>query len=172
MNKQSGKISQEAKEAVEGLVSRLALLHIAFSRAIVHELGEEKGKDLIAGAIIDYGQRITERVQKGLPDLPSFGVYEDSGQDDEGLFFVRGCNLAKEFQEQGASDVGYHYCYVDAAKTMADSPETKLVHLTCEACGDDVCTFNLLPTTEQEREAFRNQTSEWRKVDPRLHEYQ
>jgi hypothetical protein len=173
MNKQSRNISQqEARRAVEGLVSRLALLHIAFSKTIVHELGEERGKDLIAKAIIDYGQRITERVEKELPDLPSFGIYDDSGQDEEGRYFARGCILAKVFQEQDASDVGYLYCYVDAAKKMAENPETKLIHLTCEACDDEVCTFDLVPTTEEEREAFSNQTSDWRKVDPRLYEYQ
>jgi hypothetical protein len=76
------------------------------------------------------------------------------------------------FQEQDAADVGYLYCYVDAAKTMSENPETKLIHLTCETCDDETCTFDMQPTTEEEREAFRNRTSEWRKVDPRLYEYQ
>jgi hypothetical protein len=172
MSKQSGTISQqEARLAVEGMVSRLALLHIAFSKAIVHELGVERGKDLIAKAIIDYGQRITERVQRNLPDLPSFGIYDDSGQDEKGHYFAKGCNLAKVFKDQNASDIGYLYCYVDAAKTMADDPDTKLIHLTCEACDDEVCTFDLLPTTEEERRAFRNRIGEWRKIDPRLYDY-
>ncbi|MFW9886104.1 MAG: L-2-amino-thiazoline-4-carboxylic acid hydrolase [Candidatus Thorarchaeota archaeon] len=173
MNEQFNTISmQEAKRAVEGLVSRLALLHIAFSKTIVQELSEERGKDLVAKAIIDYGQRIAKRVQSSLPDLPSFGVYDDSGQDEEGRYFARGCNLAKVFQEQDASDVGYLYCYMDAAKSMAESPETKLIHLTCEACGDENCTFDILPTTEEERKAFSNQTGIWRKVDSRLYKYQ
>ncbi|MHA2208948.1 MAG: L-2-amino-thiazoline-4-carboxylic acid hydrolase [Candidatus Thorarchaeota archaeon] len=173
MNEQFDTISQqEARQVVEGLVSRIALLHIAFSKTLIHEFGEERGKDLIAKAIIDYGQRITARVQKELPDLPSFGVYDDSGQNEEGRYFARGCHLAKVFKEQDAADVGYLYCYVDAAQTMAGNPETKLIHLTCEACDDDACIFDMLPTTEEEREAFRNRTSEWRKVDPRLFEYQ
>jgi hypothetical protein len=36
----------EAKKAVEITCQRLALLHLAFARAIVSELGEKEGKKL------------------------------------------------------------------------------------------------------------------------------
>lgn len=162
---------EECEKAVEGALARLALLHISFSKTLINEFGEEKGKDLTAKAIIDYGKRITERVQKGLPDLPMLGLYDEAGQNEKEQHFVRGCTLAKVFKEQDALDVGYLYCYVDAAKYMAMDTDTKLIHLTCEACGDNDCTFDMLPTTEEDRKSYSKRTGEWRKVDPRLHDY-
>ncbi|UCE10962.1 MAG: L-2-amino-thiazoline-4-carboxylic acid hydrolase [Candidatus Thorarchaeota archaeon] len=163
---------REAAAAAEGAMSRVALLHLSFSRTIVDALGEGRGKDLIVKAIMDYGQRITERVNQGKPDLPAFGVYEDSGQDEEGRYYARGCTLAKVFKEHDALDLGCLYCYVDAAKWMAKDANAKMIHLTCEACGDENCTFDVVATTEEERRSFSERDSEWRKIDPRLHEYE
>ena len=162
---------EDALKAAEGALSRLALLHISFSKVLVEELGEEKGKDMIAKAIIEYGHRIADRVKKGLPDLTELGLYEESGENDEGKSFVKGCVLAKVFKEQDALDVGYMYCYVDAAKFMAWQPDGKMIHLTCEACDDEDCTFDIIPTTEEEQQAFAKRDSSWQQVDPRLFEY-
>jgi hypothetical protein len=163
---------QEAVTAVEGSMSRVALLHLAFSEVLVDELGKERGKDLIVKAIMKYGERITERVNQGKSDLPAFGVYEESGQDKEGRYYARGCILAKVFKEHDALDLGCLYCYVDAAKWMAMDSDAKMIHLTCEACGDNDCTFDIVATTEEERKSFRERDSEWKKVDARLHEFE
>ena len=163
--------TEEALKAVEAALARLAILHLAFSKTLVDEFGEKKGKDLIAKAIIEYGTLIVERLQKGRPDLTQFGLCEESGQYEDGRHFVRGCTLGKVFKEHDALDPGYLYCYVDASRMMALHPDTKIVHPTCEACGDDDCTFDRIPTTEEEREAFSKRTGKWREVDPRLREY-
>jgi hypothetical protein len=163
---------QEATTAVEGAMSRVALLHLAFSEVLVDELGKEIGKDLIVKAIMKYGERITERVDQGKPDLPAFGVYEESGQDKEGRYYARGCILAKVFKEYEALELGCLYCYVDAAKWMAMDARAKMIHLTCEACGDDNCTFDIAATTEEERRAFSERDSMWKKVDARLYEFE
>ncbi|MCK4280272.1 MAG: hypothetical protein KAW94_06820 [Candidatus Thorarchaeota archaeon] len=162
---------EDALKAAEGALSRIALLHISFSKMLVDEFGEEKGKDLIAKAIIEYGHRIVDRMKKGLPELTDLGLLEESGENDEGKSFIKGCVLAKVFKEQDALDVGYMYCYVDAAKLMAWQPEGKTIHLTCEACGDEVCTFDILPTTEEEQQAFAKRDSSWQQVDPKLFEF-
>ncbi|MBD3157199.1 MAG: hypothetical protein GF309_00295 [Candidatus Lokiarchaeota archaeon] len=73
---------EEAIEATRGALSRVALLHIAFSKVLVEEFGEEKGRDLVAKAIIEYGERIVHRIQKGLPDLTSLGLYDETGETD------------------------------------------------------------------------------------------
>jgi hypothetical protein len=104
--------------------------------------------------------------------LPAFGVYEESGQDEEGRYYARGCILAKVFKEHDAFGLGCLYCYVDAAKWMATDANAKMIHLTCEACGDENCTFDVVATTEEERRSFSAGESEWRKVDPRLYEYE
>ncbi len=159
---------EEALKAAEGALSRLALMHISFSKVLVEEFGEEKGKDLIAKAIIEYGHRIRDRITKGLPDLTKLGLYDESGENDEGKSYAKGCVFAKVFKEQDALDVGYMYCYVDAAKFMTWQPDVKMIHLTCEACGDEDCTFDIVPTTEAEQQAFAKRDSSWREVDPRL----
>ena len=162
---------EEAARAAEGALARIALLHIAFSKVLIEEHGREKGLDLIARAIIDYGKRIAERLQKGLPDLTNLGLNEESEVTEDGKLRVKGCTLAKVFKEQDALDVGHMYCYVDPAKTMAWNPGQKMIHLPSEACGDGECTVEVVPTTQKDRETFSSRTEAWRMVDPRLYEY-
>ncbi len=162
---------QDAVKATQGALSRVALLHIAFSRVLVDEFGEERGKDIIAKAIIEYGHRVADRVKMGRPDLTELGLYDVKGEDEQGKLFSKGCAFAKVFEEENALDVGHMYCYADAAKIMAFDEDAKMIHLTCQAAGDDTCTVDIVPTTEEEREAFKKRTGLWRKVDPRLYEF-
>ena len=85
---------EEAREQVEIAVTRLALLHLSFAKTLVEELGEKKGKELTIKSILEYGQRIGERIKQGLPDLPKYGVH---GGDKRGKTY--GCILAKIFRE-------------------------------------------------------------------------
>ncbi|MFX0205049.1 MAG: L-2-amino-thiazoline-4-carboxylic acid hydrolase [Candidatus Hodarchaeota archaeon] len=161
---------EEAINEVEAAITRLALMHLSFSKTLIEELGEETGTELIIKSIIEYGRRIALRVNAGKSDLPKWGVYSgDVYQDEEGYYVVTGCNLAKVFKEYNELHLGRFYCYVDAAKSMAADPLKKLIHTTCEACGDDRCTLALVSTTEKEREHFINENIEkWKDVDPRL----
>ena len=54
----------DAKEQVRKVCERLAILHLAFSRTLVDELGEEKGRELVLKAIKNYGIRVGKRAQK------------------------------------------------------------------------------------------------------------
>jgi hypothetical protein len=155
----------EAVSEVEVAITRLALLHLSFSKILIEELGEEKGKELILKSIIEYGKRVGERIKYGQPDLPKYGVHKEKKGEK-----VYGCVLAKIFQEYGEEDVGRFYCYVDPAKSMTVDPEIKLIHNDCAACGDDYCTFVKMPTTEKERADFENMNGNWINVDPRLEE--
>lgn len=154
---------ENAKHEVGIAITRLALLHLSFSKTLVEELGEERGKELIVKSILDYGKRVGERVKRGLPDLPRYGVY---GASKSGI--VYDCVLAKVFREYGEQKVGCLYCYVDPAKKMAADLNRKVMHTTCAACGDDHCTFQETPTTEKERKDFFNRDKDWKFVDPRL----
>lgn len=154
---------EEATHEVEVAIKRLALLHLSFSKTLVEELGEKKGKELITKSILDYGKRVGEMTKRGLPDLPKYGVH--GGWKDERLY---DCVLARTFHEYGEEDVGCLYCYVDPAKSMAIDPDHKVIHEDCAACGDDYCTFKQVPTTKKERADFKNMGRDWRNVDPRL----
>lgn len=153
----------EAEHEVEIAITRLALLHLAFSKTLIKELGEEKGRELILKSIMEYGKRVGERIKRGQPDLPKYGVHKEKKGER-----VYGCVLAKIFREYGEEDIGSLYCYVDPAKSMTVDPEIKLIHNDCAACGDDYCTFAKKPTTEKERADFENMNEEWKNVDPRL----
>lgn len=155
---------KEAREQVEIAVARAALLHLAFSKTLIEEFGEEKGKELIIRSILEYGRRVGERVKRGLPDLPKYGVH--GGRTPDGK--VYGCIFSKIFREYGELDLGCLYCYVDPAKSMAQDPTHKLMHKDCAACGDDFCTFAVVPTTEKERNDFVKKNKDWKHVDPRL----
>jgi hypothetical protein len=154
---------EEAVREVKVAMSRVALLHLSFSRVLVDEFGEEKGKELIVGSVLEYGKRIVERTMRGFKDLPSYGVvgrFEDNRAYD--------CVLAEVFREYGEEDLGCLYCYVDGAKSMAADPAIKVVHKTCAACGDDYCTFEREQTTAKERNDFKERSSDWKNVDPRI----
>jgi len=164
---------EEAKQQVGIALTRTALLHLAFSRTLVEEFGEERGKELILRAIMEYGRRVGERVKRGLPDLPKYGVIGREERIGNAAKWSEGykafdCVFARTFREYGELDLGFLYCYVDPAKSMAGNANRKLIHRDCAACGDDYCTFEVLPTTEQERIDFGGKRSEWKSVDPRL----
>jgi len=164
MNETEEAISlKEAASQVEIAITRVALLHLSFSKTLVEELGEKRGKELIVKSILEYGKRIGERTKRGLPDLPKYGVY---GARKDGK--VYDCVLARTFQEYGEEKIGCLYCYVDPAKSMSVNPMRKVIHTTCAACGDDYCTFDERTTTEKERKDFENKDIYWRYVDPRL----
>lgn len=154
---------KEAKTQVEVAISRIALLHIAFSKILIEEFGQEKGKELILKSIMEYGKMIGERTKKGKQDLPKYGIHD---KFEEGK--VYGCVFAKIFHEYKEEELGCLYCYVDAAKSMTINPKRKLIHKECEACGDDYCTFESIPTTDKEQNEFIEKDLEWKHVDPRL----
>ena len=166
---------EDAKEQVRIALTRAGLLHPAFSRTLVEELGEQRGKELALRAIMEYGMRVGERVKRGLPDLPKYGVIEsEEGSGTGNKWFenykAHDCVFARTFKEYGERNLGSLYCYVDPAKSMAADSGHKLIHRDCAACGDDYCTFEVLPTTQQERVDFTSKGGDWKHVDPRLAE--
>jgi len=171
---------EEAMEQVRIVGTRLALMHLAYARVLVEEHGREKGKDVIIKAMMEYGKLVGQRQKAGKQDLPWYGfhdkyVYQDeafvdtreqSSKDfDFSLYRVFGCILAKTFLEYGEPELGALYCYVDAAKSMAADPSAKLIHTACEVRGDGFCTFDYLPTTEEERVDFQEKNPRWKNVD-------
>lgn len=156
---------KEAQEQVEAAITRIALLHLAFSKTLVEKFGAKKGKELITRSILRYGGWVGERMKRGLPDYPvaKYGPYVEH---EDGK--VYDCVLARIFREYGELDLGGLYCYVDPAKVMTVDPSRKQVHNDCAACGDEYCTFEEVPTTEKERNDFMNRSADWKYVDPRL----
>jgi hypothetical protein len=160
---------KEAIKEVEIAITRLALLHLSFSKILVEEFGDERGSELVIKSIMEYGRRINEVVNKGGEDLPKWGVYSgEVHQDEKGRYHVTGCNLAKIFNQFNELNLGRLYCYVDSAKSMDSDPTKKLVHTFCEACGDDHCTLEFVDTTEEERINFKERNMKWKYVDLRL----
>jgi len=153
----------DAKTQVEVAITRIALLHLAFSRTLVEEFGQEKGKELIIKSIMEYGKIIGERSVQHKQDLPKYGVHE---KFENGKAY--GCVFAKIFQEYKEEDLGCLYCYVDPAKSMTVNLKSKFIHKDCAACGDEYCSFESLPTTEKEQYQFVERDAEWKYVDPRL----
>jgi hypothetical protein len=174
----------DATHQVKKTAIRLALLHLGFSKVLSNEFGEEKAKELIIKSILEYG-RLIQRYQKQ-DNLPHYGIYEKQsykGQEfmdirkiplpkDEAFdlkqYKVYGCALATTFQDLNEEELGRLYCYIDAAKSMAEDPEKKMIHTKCAQCGDDHCAFEFIPTTKKEKKDFRNNDPAWREIDPLL----
>jgi len=176
----------EAAAQVRLMAERLALMHLAYARTLIEELGDEKGKALILKAVMEYGRRVGERNRAGKQDLPYYGLHDDyryrsktsldvreieSEMSDEinwEAFKVYGCVLSKIFKQYGEHELGALYCFVDAAKSMGADPDHKLIHTACELCGDDHCAFDKLPTSADERRLFQQKDTRWKDIDPLL----
>jgi hypothetical protein len=53
---------------------------------------------------------------------------------------------------------------------MAADISQKLIHKTCEACGDDVCTLAVVPTTDDDRAIFTDKNKDLLSLDPYIAE--
>ena len=174
---------EKAKHQVEIVCKRLAILHLAFAKTLVEELGEEQGEKLILKAIKRYGKQIGEEAKekvtgKGLKpipenyrkaeDLPEIGMHsgrEALVMNDEPRSRAYGCVMGKIWNELGESRLGRLYCYVDPAKYMAFNPKYKLYHIKALPDGDEYCEFAVKKTTEQERADFADSDADWQYID-------
>jgi hypothetical protein len=145
---------KEASDQVHSMIARAALIHYAFTKTLVEELGEKKGTALARKAIKVYGEWVGKRVRektlgKGLPltrenfqdDLPVLGWAEREKVevDGEKRSRVHSCPLARVWHELGAPELGRVYCYVDQAKYEAYNPQLECVHVKNVLDGDAFC---------------------------------
>lgn len=156
---------EEARAGIADITKRVALLHMAYARTLVDELGEERGKELIRKAIWEYGTKIGERTRKRVisrgfeptvenfdkgSDLPSL-VFSSETVEVEGEPRLRswGCELAKIWQEYGEDELGGLYCLVDPSKMQAYDPDWTMVHIKKIPAGDECCEFAIRPTATE-----------------------
>jgi len=186
MNNKQDVISRvEAAHEIELVSRRIALLHLAFARTLVNDLGNEEGRRLIVKAVKAYGVMIGTEVKaavldEGLPltpenygvgksrSLPEFGMHTGSEEikvGGEKRFRAYGCAMAKVWKEYGEEALGRLYCYVDPAKYMAYNPDYKLAHTRALPDGDKFCEFCLERTTAKEREDFASDDASWAYID-------
>ena len=171
----------EAREQIERVCRRLAMLHIAYARTLADEFGVEEGKRLALRAIKDYGKRIGEdslkrTLAKGLDnmpenyseDLPTYGLYENLErlETEKGKTMrLKGCTMGKTWKEMGEEELGRIYCYVDPAKSMAFNPDWALVHSRCMPDGDEFCDLHYRKTSKKEKEEFLEKATDLSKID-------
>ncbi len=172
---------EEAIKQVQVAMSRLALMHLAYSKVIVDNLGEKKGKELIIKSIMEYGRKI-EEYSKTDQDSSFYGIhgkYVYKGKEfvdlrdlfslNEDIDFqsleIYDCSLAKVFKHFREEEIGKLYCYIDAARAMAKNPKDKAIHTKCILCDDDYCQIKVEKTTEKERNDFKNNDKDWKDVD-------
>ena len=176
---------EKAKEAVASASRRVALLHLAYAKVLVDELGEERALKIILKAIKYYGMKIGEKtreevVRQGLEPLPEnfsagksyrlpeFGMHdkiEVVTVNGEKRIRAYGCVLGKVWKEYGEEELGRLYCYMDIAKYMGYNPNYKFIHTKCILEGDEYCELVVRPTTEKERKIFFSKDEDWRCLD-------
>lgn len=144
---------EQAFKEVLSMIRRTALLHYCFSKTLIEELGEERGKELILKAIQSYGEKVGKKVKeetlaKGLDllienyqeDLPTLGwEIERAIVEGEPRGRVHTCYLANFWKELGAPELGRFYCFVDQAKYKAYNPELECIHVKNVLDGDPYC---------------------------------
>jgi len=158
---------EEALEQILMTVERLAMLHYHFASTLVAELGEERGRELVARAIASYGREVGERHRRRVeaagyqpscenyrlvPDLPTM-PWSPEGMPvvERGGKLLQVCPLAKYWIERGAEKLGRLYCYVDQAKFAAFDPESECRHPRNVLDGDDCCQIVAKKRSEWER---------------------
>jgi hypothetical protein len=154
MNMEKNKISKDqAFKEVLSMIRRTALLHYCFSKTLIEELGEERGKELILKAIHSYGEKVGKKVKeetlaKGLDllienyqeDLPTLGwEIERAIVEGEPRARIHVCHLANVWKDLGAPEIGRLYCYVDQAKYKAYNPTIECIHMKNALEGDPHC---------------------------------
>ncbi len=173
----------EAEHEVELACRRIGMMHLAYAKTIMKELGPERGRQLILDSISHYGKMVGEQVkakvaEAGLDNtpenytlgrtLPKFGMNDGSKIAEDGKRHVYGCRMAQVWREFDEEALGNLYCYIDTAKYMWYNPDYKLTHVcSMPAHGIDYCEFELQKTTEQEKaDFFANK--DWRYLDPNI----
>ena len=178
---------EEASQALASVSRRIALLHLAYARAIINSLGEEQGALIISEAIKDYATKIgettkseveaqglaaiPENFEKGrsyaLPRIPGMHAGWEKITDAEGKERLRayGCIMGEVWKEFGEEKIGRLYCYMDTAKYMGYNPYYKLVHHKALPDGDDCCEFEVQQTTPEERKDFATPGKDWFYMD-------
>jgi len=175
----------EAAHEVALTARRIALLHIAYARTLVDQLGPDRGKELIVKAIRAYGVRIGEEVRDAVgaqgidptPEnygagearqLPLFGMHAgiEHVETEAGTRLrAYGCVMGRTWNELEESELGRLYCLVDPAKYIAYDGVHALAHLKTIPDGDEFCEFCLREATEEELRAFRNGDTSWVSAD-------
>lgn len=146
---------EEAVRQIGIMAERLAMLHYHFADAAVKELGEARGRELVAKAIAAYGTEVGERQRARVAaagfttDCENYGKVSDlprlAWDDDRMPVVERGgkaiqvCPLARYWMEIGQESLGRLYCFVDQAKFAAFDPECEARHLKNVLDGDDTC---------------------------------
>ncbi|MHB0871146.1 MAG: L-2-amino-thiazoline-4-carboxylic acid hydrolase [Chloroflexota bacterium] len=159
----------EALEQILVTVERLAMLHYHFAATLVAELGEDRGRELVARAIASYGREVGERhrrrvIEAGFePSCENFKAVSDLptlAWSPEGMPVApvngerrRVCPMAKYWIEKGAEELGRLYCGVDQAKYVAFDPECECRHLKNVLDGDEQC------------QVVAKKRSEWNNID-------
>jgi len=176
----------DVEKALQSTSRRIALIHMAYAKVIIEELGDEKGMRLISKAIKNYGVRIGEKtkeevIMKGLQAIPenfskgeSYAIPTMPGMygrretvEEKGFKKNRtyGCVLAQVWKEYGEEKLGRLYCYMDVAKYIAYNPNYKYAHIKAIPDGDEYCELEVKSTTEQEREDFFAEDKDWFYID-------
>lgn len=176
---------EDAVREIRLVSRRLGLLHLAFAETLVAELGEAEGRRLTVRAIENYGRKIGEAKRAAalatgagltpeafgqVRDLPGLGLHQ--GRETvvvEGETRARayGCALAEVWKEYGQEDLGRLYCLVDPVNAMTFNPDFKLISLEALPEGDPHCELVIRPTSDEERQAFRDGTLDWEKLQRR-----
>jgi len=156
----------EKKEAlcqIQFALRRAALIYHYFAQTLIDELGEAKGREIIAKAVKAYGEHIgkaarTKANQKDLPlrpehyqdDLPMMAWdTEPVVVEGEERVRVHHCPLAKEWQELGDTRTARLYCFVDQAKMSAFNPEFEYIHIKNILDGDPFCELVVRPVSKK-----------------------
>ena len=145
----------EARQAVQDMARRVALLHICYARVLADELGGARGRALVEKAIWEYGTKIGKRTRARVEQLGLEPTVEnmDWGSDLSPLGFsgesavvagearsrVHNCPLAEVWREYSEEELGALYCQVDPAKMQAYDSKWTMVHTKKVPAGDEWC---------------------------------
>jgi hypothetical protein len=101
-------------------------------------------------------------------DLPTLGMHggvEEVEVDGETRIRVHDCVMGRVWTDLGKGELGWSYCMVDPASSMAFDPDHKLVHIKAIPDGDSCCELVMRPSTEEDKAEFAAEDTDWKKIE-------
>ena len=175
---------EEAAKHIKTVSERIALLHLSYAKTLTEELGEEEGKQLILKAIKQYGKHIGEARRKEIEEkgleptpenfsegealsIPPFGMHSEIEKNGERMR-AYGCVLGEFWKKHGEEELDKLYCYVDAAKYLGFNEDYVQTHAKAMTKGDNCCEFEVKPSTEEQKQLFKDDEKDFSNVDEYL----
>lgn len=124
-----------------------------FGKDVLYKAARRSGKKYMKKVSFKYGMKLSERIKWGLNsfEVGGWGVTEVSGikvKEAKAIVQVRDSTVAREYGRSSVPVDDVMAGFIAGASCIFWNKEMDVIERKCEAMGDKVCEFLVLPTNE------------------------